>query len=823
VTDRPFVGVGVELVQEQTIYGNETWHSGGTYIVQGDIRIARGGTLTIEPGVTVKFDNMGIDLTVEGNLFADDVLFTALDESMPWGRILFSGFESSGSYLKNCTFNFGGQKFVQYYGYSDDKVIWISYSSPTIENCTFEKCNATTGIKIDGQSSAQINGNTFKNFSSSYQYALQIWGGMPFVRNNNIDGAAISGIWVNDINDSFPVPVLEGNNITNCQYGINSNAGGVYRNNTLSSNDYGFAVYMNERTVVANNVFAANGLDILVEGNVPKGETLIIPPGSSVYIQPYRGLWVEGVLEAENCNFTWKREVFELDGVYDEFYTPGGRIAFYGEGAKDSIIRNCTLEHMGETDGPVIHISSASPTIENSTISNADAYYGLRIDGENSALIKGNEISGLNSDMTTGVEIRGGSPELNGNSISSCNQAGINVNQYNDSSPTPKIEDNTISECKYGIQSISGGSYLNNKLKDNTYGASFSLSEGISIDGNDYSGNEIDMILEGVVSVNQKLTIPNGSKVHIQPYNGLFVNGTLEAENVTFTWKKEVIQMDIEEFIEEYVPGGRIVFSGEGSNNSYLRDCTFEHMGQEHRSYSGLVDGDVIIVSNASPTISGSIFSDCNADTGIKIDSDGAPLIDNNTIGTFTSDSPICIEVIASSPNIANNKISGCEYGINVDGESAPNIESNVIQDNEYGIYTQSSGVYTGNVITGNTEYGMFNPTETMIDAKNNDWGDPSGPKDSSDDIASGGFYNPSGLGDNVSDHIDYTSWSGYVAEEGDVNGDTKIDMMDIITALKICAGISDGLTVNLGADVNGDSQIGQEEALFLLPTLSSK
>jgi hypothetical protein len=47
------------------------------------------------------------------------------------------------------------------------------------------------------------------------------------------------------------------------------------------------------------------------------------------------------------------------------------------------------------------------------------------------------------------------------------------------------------------------------------------------------------------------------------------------------------------------------------------------------------------------------------------------------------------------------------------------------------------------------------------IDATANWWGDTSGPVDSSDDTATGGFYNPTGLGSAVGDHVDYSPWYG--------------------------------------------------------------
>ena len=64
----------------------------------------------------------------------------------------------------------------------------------------------------------------------------------------------------------------------------------------------------------------------------------------------------------------------------------------------------------------------------------------------------------------------------------------------------------------------------------------------------------------------------------------------------------------------------------------------------------------------------------------------------------------------------------------------------------------------TGNQILGNNSYGCFNndPNGTLVTAENNWWGDASGPLDNSNAADTAGLYNPGGMGDEVSDGIDY-------------------------------------------------------------------
>jgi hypothetical protein len=59
------------------------------------------------------------------------------------------------------------------------------------------------------------------------------------------------------------------------------------------------------------------------------------------------------------------------------------------------------------------------------------------------------------------------------------------------------------------------------------------------------------------------------------------------------------------------------------------------------------------------------------------------------------------------------------------------------------------------------------------------------------------------------------------VTERGDVNGDTTLNLKDIILALQISAGQEVSMSLQLDSDVNQDGRIGVPEALFGLQKLS--
>ena len=100
-------------------------------------------------------------------------------------------------------------------------------------------------------------------------------------------------------------------------------------------------------------------------------------------------------------------------------------------------------------------------------------------------------------------------------------------------------------------------------------------------------------------------------------------------------------------------------------------------------------------------------------------------------------------------------------YGLYI-FQVSPTIQNSTITKSQYyGIYIYyGSPVISSSSILENDSYGVYNATSSIIiDAENNWWGDASGPLDPSDDRATGGLYNPDGLGDKVSDYVDYEPW----------------------------------------------------------------
>lgn len=82
-------------------------------------------------------------------------------------------------------------------------------------------------------------------------------------------------------------------------------------------------------------------------------------------------------------------------------------------------------------------------------------------------------------------------------------------------------------------------------------------------------------------------------------------------------------------------------------------------------------------------------------------------------------------------------------------------ITNSTLKDNSrYGIqHVSGTSTITDSSIAGHTQYGVYNRSTSVIDATNNYWGDPSGPRHKDDNL--------DGLGDGVSDYVDFHPWTG--------------------------------------------------------------
>jgi hypothetical protein len=221
------------------------------------------------------------------------------------------------------------------------------------------------------------------------------------------------------------------------------------------------------------------------------------------------------------------------------------------------------------------------------------------------------------------------------------------------------------------------------------------------------------------------------------------------------------------------------------SHSGTIDNCVFQHLKSQGYMGFGIVDYGTLTIQNNvltdigrvgiwvggpnnvvhNNTYTGKGVGDC-LDYGIEVGYGGTATITNNTITSCRG--------VASDLSTSAGILVTTYYGA---GTQAT-ITGNTLTGNTEGIAVGYDGADTSvvtahsNNIAGNIDYGINTTSTTVIvNATDNWWGDPTGPQDLSNDTATGGWYNPLGLGNAVSDRVKYdpyqTQESGVTGGEG--------------------------------------------------------
>ena len=217
-----------------TIDTNSTWYQAcSPYIVTGNVLVSEGVTLTIEPGVEVKFAS-GTGLQVNGTLVArgtsdSPIVFTSNQASPTagdWISIFFAdpstdatydanGNYTGGSILEYCEVRYGG-------GSGSNGAVYIEKSAPYINQCTITN-SASNGVAFS-QGGARISHTT-------------------------ISDNAQKGIYINNYPGSMETIISHSTISNNGQGGIDAyfyRGGGTFSDNIISNNtaSQGGALYL---------------------------------------------------------------------------------------------------------------------------------------------------------------------------------------------------------------------------------------------------------------------------------------------------------------------------------------------------------------------------------------------------------------------------------------------------------------------------------------------------------------------------------------------------------------------------------------------------
>jgi hypothetical protein len=226
-----------------------TWTVADTpYIVSNDVYVDEGATLTIEPGVEIRFGGI-FNIFVDGNLSAigtsdDEIIFTS-NKLTPapgdWNTIKLNGTADSSLYIEHCLIEYG------VHGVTIDSI-----GSGEVMGCEFVN-NSESGVHVVGESNSMMEGNAMKLNNYGISTEGNYVSGFSIV-NNEIVNNTQGGVYVYShayywYDDAYLYNVTISNNT------ISSNGGtGVY---VYSEGGHADTVYLYNVTI-SNNTVSSN-------------------------------------------------------------------------------------------------------------------------------------------------------------------------------------------------------------------------------------------------------------------------------------------------------------------------------------------------------------------------------------------------------------------------------------------------------------------------------------------------------------------------------------------------------------------------------------
>ena len=288
----------------------------------------------------------------------------------------------------------------------------------------------------------------------------------------------------------------------------------------------------------------------------------------------------------------------------------------------------------------------------------------------------------------------------------------------------PSYEDATRENAGHGIQvsgsknyGMASGLIANNIVKDNGFEGIIlaKYTDGVIVEDNTVTGHKLDQDGAGIFAYGDKSNPANCK-------NNIIRNNTVTG--------------NIRGIVAYYAQYCTI------QGNTITTDSGAFALGQGGIKLDGA--NNILVQNNILSSLAG---------IGIKVQNtwNGVESFDNTIMGntiTGAQFAGIPIWGGAHDNTFTGNTITGTTELTFWAGSSWEETQADgVFIDDDAGI----GNVFHNNTICGNADEGMENQTATTVDAENNWWGDASGP------------YHPTtnsvGIGDPVSDYVDYRPW----------------------------------------------------------------
>jgi len=366
---------------------------GNPYIINNNLTVPEGKTLSIEAGVSLKFQQHR-GLVINGTLLAqgeesNKINFVPLVESDHWSSIYFSS-SSQGSVLDDCLIKNTGQN-------PDNLAIKIDSTSITLRDSKIE--NTTVQVLKLINSSSTIENLTIETNTTGK--AIEILGGSPEIRDSTITDT-YAGIFVEQGSQA----VIEGNYFEGIDYPLGplyvNGAQPVLKDNNGASNSlngiYLMGTVSNDWTLYKNEIpYTIANLSVAAD------KTLKIKPGAVVQLIPLSGkIEVNGVLEAIG------EENNEITFISSDPSSKWETIHFTSQSAT-STLEYVSIKYGGKSstqEKGALSVDNAK--VEFRHLSFDGNYYSLYFENASSSVISDSEFT----NCQRGILIEGGCPEM---------------------------------------------------------------------------------------------------------------------------------------------------------------------------------------------------------------------------------------------------------------------------------------------------------------------------------------------------------------------------------------------------------------------------
>jgi parallel beta-helix repeat protein len=486
-----------------------TWSSDRVYVIKNKYTgqtpnhiIGTGSTLTIDPGVTVKFIQ-NASLSVNGTLNAigasgNMIYFTALNDDCAGGDTNGDGDTCAGQtsaavpgnggriYISNgsanmdyCVVRYANGNIQKVGGtgrlsltnsiISESSGAGIYINGVQTENQTISdnviQNNNQNGVYLSSAGSKiTISGNTFSNNglgSTNYLYTspVSVGSSSPAITGNTINAAGEYGIflWGTQSSPVLSDNIISGYTVGNIGYKAESSGSAANYDGQFSE-----PVFIEGGSIASDTDWSSSRVYYVRSSfNVSSGNTFTIYPGAVVKFAQGAYLQVYGILDAQGTSgdkiyFTALADDTVGGDTNGDASATGPASGSWGNiflGSYSSAVMDHIVARYGST--MISKSAYGDFSLSNSTISNASGN-GLQLTGTGNYSVTGSVFS----NNATGIYISDSSPLIQGNDIYSNTNYGISVNTSFSGSAAPEILGNNIYMNKTGVYSASNANPL---------------------------------------------------------------------------------------------------------------------------------------------------------------------------------------------------------------------------------------------------------------------------------------------------------------------------------------------------------------------------